>query len=386
MVELDRALVGTSRALHQVIDDADAVAATDSKILITGESGVGKEVLVRRIHRRSRRASAPMVTINCAGVPESLLESELFGHVRGSFTGAERDRAGFLEMAHCGTILLDEVGEMSLRMQRALLRFLENGEIQRVGSDKPQTVVDVRVIAATNRDLLEEVKKKEFREDLYYRLNIVHLVVPPLRQRREDIKLLFDHFVAEMSRHHRLQPVRLTPEAIAAIEEYDWPGNVRELRNVVERLVLTRGGTVVAPSEIGLNVRRPAATVATSAELAKTPEGVAETCYRRLISGRESFWDVVYEPFMLRDLTRETVRAIVTRGLEQTKGNYRLVAELFNLPSTDYKRFLSFLQKYDCQMPFQKFRMATAPGVSAPPAAHAEGHRLRSGGGAIATA
>jgi transcriptional regulator with GAF, ATPase, and Fis domain len=338
-------------------------------------------VLVRRIHRRSRRASAPMVTINCAGVPESLLESELFGHVRGSFTGAERDRAGFLEMAHCGTILLDEVGEMSLRMQRALLRFLENGEIQRVGSDKPQTVVDVRVLAATNRDLLEEVRKKEFREDLYYRLNIVHLVVPPLRQRREDIRLLVDHFIADMSRHHRLPVCHFTPEALAAIDAYDWPGNIRELRNVIERLVLTRGGTVVTPSELGLNVRRSGASgVATAAELAKTPEGVAETCYRRLISGRESFWDVVYEPFMLRDLTRETVRGIVTRGLEQTKGNYRLVAELFNLPSSDYKRFLSFLQKYDCQMPFQKFRMAALPPL--PP----DDRRTRSANGAIATA
>jgi transcriptional regulator with GAF, ATPase, and Fis domain len=381
MVELDRAIVGSSRALRQVMDDADAVAATDSKILITGESGVGKEVVVRRIHRRSRRANAPLVTINCAGVPESLLESELFGHVRGSFTGADRDRAGFLEMAHCGTILLDEVGEMSLRMQRTLLRFLENGEIQRVGSDKPQTIVDVRVLAATNRDLLEEVRKKEFREDLYYRLNIVHLVVPPLRQRREDIKLLWEHFMAEMSRHHRFPVCHLTPEAVTAIDEYDWPGNVRELRNVVERLILTRGGTVVTPSELGLSVRRSGAVgVATSAELAKTPDGVAETCYRRLISGRESFWDVVYEPFMLRDLTRETLRGIISRGLEQTKGNYRLVAELFNLPSSDYKRFLSFLQKHDCQMPFQKFRMAAIP----PPPM--EDRRVRSSSGAIATA
>jgi transcriptional regulator with PAS, ATPase and Fis domain len=359
MKESDWTLLGASRGLREVIDDADAIAGTNAKVLITGESGVGKEVLARYIHRRSRRASSPLVTLNCAGVPETLLESELFGHTRGAFTGADRDRRGNLEMAHCGTILLDEVGEMSLRMQRTLLRFLENGEIQRVGSDRPQMIVDVRVIAATNRDLIAAVEKKEFREDLYYRLNITHLMIPPLRERREDIKMLFEHFLAEFTERHQLPAVHLSPQAMTAMEEYDWPGNVRQLRAVVERLLLSRRGRTVTPTDLGLEPRRSSPATVSAAELARTPEALAEACYRRLVEGRESFWTVVHEPFMLRDLTRETVRGIISRGLDHTKGNYRVLAELFNLPPTDYKRFLNFLQKHDCQMPFQRFRIAS---------------------------
>src|SRR5207342_3961369 len=185
--------VGASAILREIEQEILCTSSSDAKVLITGESGVGKEIVARSIHQRSRRSHLPLVTINCSGVPDSLLESELFGHVRGSFTDAYRDRRGWLEQADGGTIFLDEVGEMSLRMQALLLRFLENGEIQRVGSERYQTTVDVRVISATNRDLLERTKEGEFREDLYYRLNVVHFVVPPLRERRDDIAPLFDH-------------------------------------------------------------------------------------------------------------------------------------------------------------------------------------------------
>ena len=177
------------------------------RCLITGESGAGKEVLAHLIHQRSHRSRRPMITINCAGVPESLLESELFGHTRGSFTDAHRDRRGLLEMADGGTVLLDEVGDMSMRMQTLLLRFLESGEIQRIGSDQYHTTVDVRVIAATNHDLYERTQQKLFREDLYYRLNVVHLVMPPLRARREDIKLLFEHFLRVMAERYKVAAV-----------------------------------------------------------------------------------------------------------------------------------------------------------------------------------
>ncbi len=365
--------IGASPAIREVLEDADAIAASDSKVLISGESGVGKEVLARLIHGRSRRRHAPLCTINCAGVPEGLLETEFFGHVRGSFTGADRDRIGFLESADNGTVLLDEVGEMSLRMQGMLLRFLENGEIQRVGSEKARTIVDVRVIAATNRDLLEQVGRKEFREDLYYRLNIVHLVVPPLRERREDIELLFNHHLAMLSRQAGLKEPQVSREAMDVLEQYDWPGNVRELRNVVERVLLLRPGAIVTAANLPLTPRRKTQTLAAAAA---TTESFQDGCFRKMAEGGASFWTVVYEPFMSRDMTRETVRHIVLRGLQQTKGSYRLVAQLLNLPPEDYKRFMNFLQKHECLIPFQGFRVL--PGKRDRIPVHAEEERRAS--------
>jgi transcriptional regulator with PAS, ATPase and Fis domain len=354
-----RDLVGTSQAIRELVAEADYIAATHSKVLLTGESGVGKEVFARYIHQHSLRSHGPMITINCAGVPETLLESELFGHVRGSFTDAHRDRRGLFEMAHGGTVLLDEVGEMSMRMQALLLRFLETGEIQPVGSDQPTRIVDVRVIAATNRNLLEETRLKTFREDLYYRLNVVHMIVPPLRDRREDIKPLLDHYLQATSELERRPICHLTPEAQAHLEAYRWPGNIRELRNFAERLVLRHSGSAVTlsdlPAEVFEEEERAAAPVAVPVERSAPADA-----YRRMSAGQESFWTVVYEPFMLRDMTRDSVRTIVRRGLEHTRGSYSLVAQLFNLPPTDYKRFMSFLQKYDCHMPFQPFRIVPA--------------------------
>src|SRR5918999_4754719 len=188
-------LVGVSAAIRAVEEEIHHAARCDAKVLITGESGVGKEIVARQIHERSNRNRGPLVTINCAGFPDSLLESELFGHVKGSFTDAHRDKRGWLEMAHGGTIFMDEVGEMSLRMQALLLRFLETGEIQRVGSDRHLPPLDVRVITATHRRLVEHIADKTFREDLYYRLNVVHIEVPPLRDRREDVVVLLNHFL-----------------------------------------------------------------------------------------------------------------------------------------------------------------------------------------------
>jgi transcriptional regulator with GAF, ATPase, and Fis domain len=351
-------LLGISAAIRKVTAEAEHVARSNSKVLITGESGVGKEVLAGVIHARSRRSHVPLITINCAGLPETLLESELFGHVRGSFTDAHRDKRGFLEIADGGTILLDEVGEMSLRMQRMLLRFLENGEIHRVGSERPQTVVDVRIVAATNRDLLEQVERKEFRADLYYRLNIVHLVIPPLRERAEDVPLLLRYFLERLAREHNVDMPEISAEALAVLQEYQWPGNVRELRNVAERIVLTCAGRIVEVADVFLP-RNEAARQQAPLPPANTPEAVANAARQRMAEG-ESFWTAVYEPFINRDITRETVRLIVKSGLERTNGSYRLVAELFNLPPQDYKRFMGCLQKYECHMPFQKFRVASA--------------------------
>src|SRR5580693_4837066 len=188
-------LIGSSPAIGELKAEIDRVARSDAKVLITGESGVGKEIVARAIRAASLRANAAFVAVNCAGIPETLLESELFGHVKGSFTGAYRDKPGKLEMADDGTILLDEIGEMTLRMQGLLLRFLETGEIQKVGAERVVKVTNVRVMAATNRNLQELISQGQFREDLYYRINVIHLEVPPLRERREDIALLVDYFL-----------------------------------------------------------------------------------------------------------------------------------------------------------------------------------------------
>jgi len=347
-------LIGSSAAIRSIEEEVDCASRSNAKVLITGESGVGKEVVARMIHQKSSRSRSPLVTINCAGVPDSLLESELFGHVRGSFTDAHRDKKGWLEQAHAGTIFMDEIGEMSLRMQALLLRFLENGEIQRVGSDRTQSIVDVRVIAATNRNLLARVAEKSFREDLYYRLNVIHVPIPPLRERREDIPYLFEHFVRSYSRKHRLPEPVAPDEVLTRLMAYDWPGNVRELKNAAERMVIRSTGTIGLadlPKEIsGRRIETPASAAERPAVL------LADTLFERMTVGGESFWSVVYEPFMSRDLTRQDLRAVISRGLEHTRGSYKLLVQLFNLQPDDYKRLLSFLRKYECQLPFQKFR------------------------------
>ena len=300
---------------------------------------VGEEVVARLIHQRSGRGRAPLVTINCAGVPDTLLESELFGHVRGSFTDAHRDKKGWLEQAHAGTIFMDEVGEMSLRMQALLLRFLENGEIQRVGSDRTQTVVDVRVIAATNRNLLARVAEKSFREDLYYRLNVIHVPIPPLRERREDIGGLFSHFVRSYCRQHRVPEPAISEEVLAHLIKYDWPGNVRELKNAVERIVVRSRGTIT-PADLPKEIF--GSRIASVAAAAAAPSVViADALYDRMTVNGESFWSVVYEPFMSRDLTRADLRGVISRGLEQS-GELQAPRSVVQSQPDDYKRLRAF--------------------------------------------
>src|SRR6202521_719915 len=237
-------------AMREVAQEILCAARSNAKVLITGESGVGKEVVARLIHQGSQRSKSPLVTINCAGVPDTLLESELFGHMRGSFTDAYRDKRGWFDQADGGTVFMDEVGEMSLRMQALLLRFLENGEIQRLGSERVCSTVDVRIIAATNRNLMERTAQKSFREDLYYRLNVIHIAIPPLRERREDIPPLFDHFLQGYGKRHRIDPPRLLEESMARLVAYDWPGHVRGVKNAGERVVVRRGSEAIAPEDL----------------------------------------------------------------------------------------------------------------------------------------
>jgi transcriptional regulator with PAS, ATPase and Fis domain len=339
-------LIGVSAAIRSVEAEIEYAARSDAKVLITGESGVGKEVIARLIHQRSHRASTPLVTVNCAGIPDSLLESALFGHARGSFTDAHRDRRGLLEMAHRGTIFLDEIGEMSLRMQALLLRFLENGEIQPVGYDRIQSRVDVRVIAATNRNLLERIQAKEFREDLYYRVNVIHIPIPPLRARREDIPVFLDHFLHAYAERHGVAAPDMTPDALAHLLAHDWAGNVRELKNVAERLIVRRTSDLIATIDLPLEIRRPAR--------AAIDRSVAGDLYDRIVLHGESFWPVAYEPFMARDLTRADLQAIIRRGLSETGGNYKLLVQLFNMPQAHYRRFLNFLRKHECYVRIQR--------------------------------
>jgi DNA-binding NtrC family response regulator len=347
-------LVGVSAALRNVEEEIDHAARCDAKVLITGESGVGKEIVARLIHDGSSRSRGPLVTINCAGFPDSLLESELFGHVKGSFTDAHRDKRGWLEAANGGTIFMDEVGEMSLRMQALLLRFLETGEIQRVGSDRRLPPVDVRVITATHRRLVEHIADKTFREDLYYRLNVVHIEVPPLRDRREDIAVLLNHFLRIFCDTYRLSVPEVTTEALTSLTTYAWPGNVRELRNVAERLALRCRDGRVAVDMLPAEITRERQTQSPASVAVVAP---SETILQRIVGGGASFWSEVYEPFMARDLTRHDVRELIRLGLEHTRGNYKMLVAYFNMPPEDYKKFLNFLRKYQCHVPFQRFRM-----------------------------
>jgi transcriptional regulator with GAF, ATPase, and Fis domain len=351
--------VGQSTAMQQIEEDVESAARSDAKVLITGETGVGKDVVAHLIHQRSARVAGPLLTVNCAGLPDSLLESELFGHVRGSFTGAYRDKSGLLEMAPNGTVFLDEVGEMSVRMQVVLLRFLETGEIQRIGSDRVTKRVDVRLITATNRDLQSQISAGLFREDLYYRLNVIRLTIPPLRERVEDVPLIITHYLDVYSAKHKVSRPELLPVTLDALIRYRWPGNVRELKNIVERLVLRSRGHAIQPSDLPQEVfRSPFSTapVASTSEAQPRYQTVAEGLVRCMIEERESFWSVVYPRFMARDLTRDDLRTIVHIGLRQTNGNYRLMTQLFNMPDDTYKRFLGFLRKHECHIPFQNFR------------------------------
>jgi DNA-binding NtrC family response regulator len=361
-MELRRQLVGSSKAMREIEQEIESTARTDAKVLITGESGVGKEVVAHLIHQASRRRFSPFVPINCAGVPDSLLESELFGHMRGSFTDAHRDKKGWLVQANGGTVFLDEVGEMSVRMQAVLLRFLETGEIQRVGADGSSATANVRVIAATNRSLLSQVSEKTFRDDLYYRLNVIHISIPPLRERKEDVPVLLNYFVRAASESHRVPMPLLLDETVARLESYSWPGNVRELKNVVERLVIRARAGVIPPAdlprEIMVQARPPSAGAVGPAI------GVPDRLYERMVADGESFWTAVYEPFMIRDLTRDDLRAVISRGLEQTRGSYKLLLELFNIQPNDYKKLLAFLRKHQCHMPFQKFRAISVSAAS----------------------
>jgi anaerobic nitric oxide reductase transcription regulator len=299
-------LIGRSAAMERLRADIQLVARSDLSVLVFGETGTGKELVAQAIHDASPRRAAPLIQVNCAALPEAVAESELFGHVRGAFTGADRDRPGKFEVARGGTLLLDEVGELPLSLQPKLLRALQEGEIQRVGSDATIRV-DTRIIAATNRDLAREVEEGRFRADLFHRINVFPLAVPPLRDRREDIPLLAGFFCDRIRRQLGTGPVRLTPDARSALQEFDWPGNVRELDNVVSRLVLraSRNTERDAPIILDAPLVRPEVT----------PEG------RRPAKTRPAATDAP-----LKDQVDAFKRTVIQEALDAADGNWAAAA------------------------------------------------------------
>ena len=243
-------IVWASQAMREVMAQVEHVAASETRVCIRGETGTGKELIARTLHEKSPRRDGPFISLNCAAIPSELMESELFGHEKGSFTGAAARHIGKFEQAHRGTLFLDEIGDMPLAMQAKLLRVLEEGEIERVGGDRP-FAVDVRVVVATHRNLEEQVRQGAFREDLYHRVFVFPIVLPPLRERLEDIRVLAEYFVRQLAEQNNWKPREFSPEALAWLAGYSWPGNVRELRNVIERILLFSDGDIVGAGDGG---------------------------------------------------------------------------------------------------------------------------------------
>jgi two-component system, NtrC family, nitrogen regulation response regulator NtrX len=290
-------IVGESAAIRSLLKTIDKVGPTPARVLITGENGTGKELVARALHKRSPRAHRPFIEVNCAAIPGELIESELFGHMKGSFTGAIADRAGKFEQADTGTLFLDEIGDMSLAAQAKVLRVLEDGVLTRIGGSRP-IAVDVRVIAATNKSPETEIAAGRFREDLYYRLNVVPISVPPLRDRREDIPLLLRYFAATLAEREGATPRRFSDEAVQQLTAHDWPGNVRELRNTVERLLILSSGPEVSAADVDRLVGRVRESGLTGSEAhvftAATFESFKEQAERAFIQAklREFDWNV----------------------------------------------------------------------------------------------
>ncbi len=300
-------IIGISPPIKVVLNRIQKVADTNSTVLITGESGTGKELIAKAIHYNSPRRNRPMITINCGSIPAELLESELFGHAKGAFTGATGVKKGLFEEASGSTLFLDEIGELPLPLQVKLLRAIQDGEIRRVGDNRP-IQMDLRIIAATNRDVDEAVAQGEFRDDLYYRLNVVSIHLPPLRQRREDIPLLVKHFLVKYTEKHN-RPIRIiAPDAVDSLINYDWPGNIRELQNAIEQAVIMCDGEVIQPDDLPEKIHFADAKVRVI-----IPEN------RLNLKG------------ILNEVLEQTENQLINRALELTEGNRTKAAELLGI-------------------------------------------------------
>ena len=319
-------IIGQSSPMRSVFRLVEGVAAASSTVLILGESGTGKELIARAIHRRSGRASKAFVAVNCSSIPDTLIESELFGHVKGAFTSANTSRAGLFEVADKGTLFLDEVGDLTLAAQVKLLRALQEGEIKRVGSNETR-LVDVRVIAATNVDLAEKIAAGRFREDLYYRLNVIAIELPPLRERRDDIPILAQHFLRKFTRKSGKEIRRLTPETLSALSSFAWPGNVRQLENAMERAVVLARGDELTVDDL------PDALAPAKTGVRATDTGEAIDLVARALA------DVPYAEAKRR-MVRDFDRAYAQQLLDRSNGNVSEAARLAGLDRSNFRRVL----------------------------------------------
>ncbi len=314
IVSQDRQLLGASHAMQEIFSTIKRLSATEARILITGENGTGKELIARSIHQNSSRADAPFVDVNCAAIPESLIESELFGHEKGAFTHAFEKRKGKFEQADLGTIFLDEIGDMSLSAQAKVLRVLEENKIERVGGN--QTIkINVRVIAATNKDLQQLCKEGNFREDLYYRLNVVPIHLPPLRERPEDISILISHFLVLFAQKYSCKIKKISSDALSLMQSYSWPGNIRELRNVIERLVILSDQDIISSSQVKNYLPAP----------------------------NNQIDDIAVSLNTFEDFKRESEKIFILKKLVENNWNVKKTAEILNMQRSNlYKK----IEKY----------------------------------------
>ena len=333
--DYDQGIVGRSEPMQNVFKLIGQLAASDATALITGESGTGKELVARAIYHHGRRSSQPFLAINCAAIPENLLESELFGHEKGAFTGASAQRVGKFEQCNLGTIFLDEIGDMTLPTQTKILRVLQSGTFERVGGNQP-IKVDVRVIAATNKPLEQAVAAREFREDLFYRLNVVRVQMPPLRERRDDIRLLVNYFLKKLSQQQKTPPKSIAPEAIQAMERFHWPGNVRELENAIQRAVVVSKGDVILPGDLPPEVTQGAHMAGAAAASAAPGSGAAPALPAALPENLDTaqlarlLFQAARRDAQLK-IIPAVERELIIHALAETKGNQVQAAKLLGI-------------------------------------------------------
>jgi len=295
-------ILGQSKSIKSILELIDKVAPLDTRVLITGENGTGKELVARAIHKKSQRKEKPFIEVNCAAIPNELIESELFGHEKGSFTGAANQRIGKFELANKGTIFLDEVVDMSQQAQAKVLRAIEDGKIERVGGSK-KIDVDVRIISATNKELLEEIQKEKFREDLYHRLNVIPIIVPPLRERKDDIPILVDAFTKEITNRHKKPPVKFLDDSLKLLQEMTWSGNVRELKNIIERIIIIIDKKEIAKADIEFLLK----------------------------PGQASMDDIIDDSNSFQEFKEKAERAFILKQLNENGWNISKTAELLDI-------------------------------------------------------